>query len=147
MDTHVIKSSNELGWVLPTTDADQVRRQLESWVPKLFWADFNEVYGCLGQLFSQRSLHPKIKSVVGRAKFASISGQIHKLMASYVEKKKKKVDKKKKATPKASPKASPPKAPAKVPPSAASAPMKRLPKEKNHAFMCRTLHIFFDFSL
>ncbi|RWS17679.1 endonuclease III-like protein 1 [Dinothrombium tinctorium] len=50
VDTHVHRISNRLGWVRKATKKpEQTRKELESWLPKSFWAEINHDLVGFGQ--------------------------------------------------------------------------------------------------
>ncbi|KHJ45489.1 putative endonuclease III [Trichuris suis] len=50
VDTHVHRISNRLGWVPKVTKTpEQTRKALESWLPKQYWRDINELLVGFGQ--------------------------------------------------------------------------------------------------
>ena len=71
-------------------DANEVRGQLESWVPRMFWMHFNEVFGCLGQMAAKKQLQAPLREYLAREKFKSIADRVEDLIASYDRSKKRK---------------------------------------------------------
>lgn len=50
VDTHVLRLSNLFNWIQkPVKDAEKCRKQLETWVPKELWPDFNKELVAFGQ--------------------------------------------------------------------------------------------------
>lgn len=94
-DTHVAGAAAMMGWT-EATNVEQVRKELESWVPKMFWDDFNEVFGCLGQMAKKKELQPSLRNYLSRKQFESIADPVRKLIDSY----KKTETQKRKAPPK-----------------------------------------------
>ena len=80
VDTHVINAAEKMGWIVPTTNSEQVRAQLESWVPKLLWYDFNEVFGSLGQMSVKTELRSRLRSYLSRDKYSRIAHEVGRLM-------------------------------------------------------------------
>ena len=83
VDTHVINAAEKMGWIVPTTNSEQVRAQLESWVPKLLWYDFNEVFGSLGQMSVKTELRSRLRSYLSRDKYSRIAHEVGRLMDGY----------------------------------------------------------------
>ena len=73
-----------------TKNIEQVRANLESWVPKMFWDDFNEVFGCFGQMAVKKELQTPLRTYLARAQFQSIVEPVRKLLDSYKDSRSKK---------------------------------------------------------
>ena len=78
-----------MGWT-QSDDPNEVRIQLESWVPRMFWFHFNEAFGCLGQMSAKKELQGPLREYLAREKFQSIAGRVGDLMATYNRSKKRK---------------------------------------------------------
>jgi endonuclease III len=83
-DLHVIKFSVAMGFVSPNmTDNEVVRVCLEGWVPYVFWEEFNEVYGCLGQLFRQKAVTDTIRRAVSKPQFSLVRERVLRILSDY----------------------------------------------------------------
>ena len=78
----MITGSATMTWT-QANDSEQVRAELERWVPKMFWVDFNEVFGCLGQMAANKELQTRLRVFLSRMKFTRIAHQVGSLLDSY----------------------------------------------------------------
>ena len=78
-----------MGWAR-SGNADRVRMELESWVPRMFWVEFNEVFGCLGQMSEKKELQEPLREFLAREQFKSIEYRVGELITSYNRSKKRK---------------------------------------------------------
>ena len=46
----------------------------------MFWGDFNEVFGCLGQMAKNKELRPALCNYLSRGRFESIAEPLRKLL-------------------------------------------------------------------
>ena len=89
VDVHVKRFSQGMGYVpSDTNDQEVIQAILEGIFPSLFWEDFNEVYGCLGQVFGKKSTHSIVRRVACRTKFSSIRERLLLLLAEYAKRSK-----------------------------------------------------------
>ena len=59
-------------------------------MPKLYWEDFNEVYGVLGQLFRNQKVRHIILHVVKLLRFDTIKFKVKEMLDVYTPKQRKK---------------------------------------------------------